>query len=111
MPCMLDRIETYGMRIQTMCNFFLNTIKGSSTDKQDVAGVDMNIILVGMFSATLGRNVHYASLKKFEQTLLHTFSTDIARNGRIVALTGYLVNFINENNALFGSFHIKIGCL
>ena len=33
--------------------------------------------------------------------MLYTFSTHITSDGRIITLTGYFINFINEYNALF----------
>ena len=63
MPCVLNGIKAYGMRIQTLCDFLFYTIKGSATDEQNVARVNMHIILIRMLTTALGGDIHYATLK------------------------------------------------
>ena len=76
-PDILHGVVTDDTGIQTVSNFLLDTIKGSSADKQNVTGVNGDILLIGVLTATLWRHVHRCSLKQFQQALLHTFSADI----------------------------------
>ena len=99
------------MSIQTLCYLTFNTIEGTTTDEQDVTGVNGNILLIRMLTATLGRNIYVRTLQQLQQALLHTFSTDITRNGRIICLTCYLIDLINKHNTTLCGFHIIISHL
>ena len=99
------------MRIQALSNLTLYTIESTTTDKQDVMGVYMDIFLIRMFTSTLWRYVNDSALQQFEKPLLYTLSTDIARNRRIVALTGYLVYLVDKDNASLCGLDIIVGHL
>ena len=64
-----------------------------------------------MFASALRRYVHHRTLEQLEQTLLHTLTAHVARDGGIIALTGNLINFINEYDTLFRSLHVIVGHL
>ena len=65
------------MGIQTLGNLLFNTIKCTTTYKEDVTGIYRNHLLVGMLASTLRRNVYHRTFKKFQQTLLNTFTANI----------------------------------
>ena len=71
----------------------------------------MDVILVGMLAASLGRHVDDASFEEFEHALLHALTADVARDGGVVALAGYLVYLVDEDNAALGGFDVEIGHL
>ena len=64
-----------------------------------------------VLSAALRRNRGNRALEYFKESLLHTFSGDISGDRYIFALFGDFVNFIDVNNAVFGTFHIFSRCL
>ena len=68
----------------------------------------MDIVLVRMLTSTLWWYIHHSTLQEFQQTLLHTFTTYIASNGRVIALTCYLINFINKDDTALSSFNFII---
>ena len=70
----------------------------------------MQELLLRMLAASLRRNIHDASLEKLEHGLLHALSRHVTRNGRIVALAGYLVNLVNEHDSPLGLCDIIV-CL
>ena len=66
---------------------------------------------MGMFSAPLRRNVGDRALQHLEQSLLHTFAGDIARNRGVFVFPADLVDLIDINNAGLSAFHIATGIL
>ena len=96
------------MSIHTLSDFFLYAVKSSATNEKNISGVHMNIILIGMFTPALGRDIHHRTFQQFQQTLLHTFSTHISRDRRIVAFTGDFIYLINEDNPSLGSLDIVV---
>ena len=68
------------MRIETLCNLFLNTVKRTATDKENMLGIHSNHFLVWMLASTLRRNIDNRAFEQFKQTLLHTLSAYITGN-------------------------------
>ena len=99
------------MGVHALCYLALNAVEGTAADEQDVACVDMCIVLVRMLAATLWRHVDHRSLKELEQALLHTLAANVACDARVVALACYLVDLVNEDNALLGSLDVVVGNL
>ena len=64
-----------------------------------------------MLTASLGGHVHYRAFQQLEQTLLNAFPTHVAGDGGIVALTGNLVDFVDEDDTTLCFRHIVIGHL
>ena len=99
------------MRVETLSYLALDAIEGTTADKQNILGIHMDVFLVGMLATALWRHIDHGTLKKFEQSLLHTLATHVARDARVIALAGYFIYFINEYDAPLRSSHIEIGYL
>ncbi len=82
--------------------------KRSAADEQDVARIDLNELLVRMLASALGRHIGDGPFDELEQRLLHPFARDVAGDGRAVALTADLVDFIDVDYATLGSLHIVV---
>ena len=111
MPGILHRVISYRMRVESLCYLALDAVEGTTTDKQDVLGVDMHIVLVRMLAAALWRYVDHGSLQEFEQALLYALTTDIACDAGVIAFACNLVNLIDEDNTPLGGGHIIVGYL
>ena len=61
-----------------------------------------------MLPTALRRYIGNRTLQNFEQRLLHAFSTDIARNGRILGASGNLVDLIHIDDTLLRLVNIPI---
>ena len=107
----LHRVITDHMRIHPLGYLLLDTIKCSSADEQDVTRVYMDVILIRMLASPLGRHIDHRTLQKFQQTLLYPFPAHVTRDGRIITLTGYLVDFVDKDNTPLSSLYIIIGYL
>ena len=99
------------MGIHTLSDLPLDTIEGTTADKQDVTCIHVDIVLVRVLTTTFGRHVHHRSFQQFQQTLLHTFTTHITGDRRVIALAGYLINLINEYDTTLCSLHIIVSHL
>ena len=52
--------------VAALSYFPLNAIKSATTDKQDILGIYMDIILIRMLAATLRRNIHHGTFQEFQ---------------------------------------------
>src|SRR2546422_11451909 len=66
---------------------------------------------MGMFSAPLRGNVGDRALQHLEQSLLHTFAGNIARNRGVFVLPADLVDLVDINDSGLSAFHIAAGIL
>ena len=55
------------MCIEALGYLLLYAIKSTTTDKEDISCIDMDIILIRVLSSSLWRNVDHCSFQKFQQ--------------------------------------------
>ena len=99
------------MCIEALGYLLLYAIKSTTTDKEDISCIHMDVILIRMLSSSLWRNIDHRSFQKFQQALLHTFTTYITGNRRIITLTCNLIYLINKDNTSFCCSNIIVGNL
>ena len=71
---------------EALLDVIFETFEGAATDEEDVRGVDLQEVLVGVLPTALWRDVGDAALDDLEEGLLDAFAGDIARDARVVAL-------------------------
>ena len=87
---------------------FIQAIKGTAADEQDVGGIDLDKLLLGVLAATVGRHVAHGALQDLQQRLLHTLAAHITGDGGILALAGDFVDLIDVDDTHLCLLHIKI---
>ena len=97
--------------VEPLGNLFLNTLECASADEEDVGSIDRYHLLLRVLAAAGGGYVDDAALKELEHGLLHAFSGDIAGDGGIVTLAGYLVYLVDEDDASLGPGHVIVSGL
>src|SRR3546814_18988433 len=83
-------------------------VEGAAHVEQDVGGVDLDEVLVGMLAAALGRHRGHRALDELEQRLLHHFAGHVAGDGRVVGLARALVYFAVLDDAGLGLFELVV---
>ena len=99
------------MGVQSARNAFVDTVEGTSANEEDVRRIDLYEFLVGVFASSLRRNVHDRAFEYLQQCLLYPFAGYVARDGWVVAFTGYLVYLVDEDDAPFGLRYVVVGSL
>jgi hypothetical protein len=89
----------------------VETLEGPPADKQDVLGVDLDVLLLWVLPTSLRGNVGHRPLDDLEQSLLHALAGDISGNGGVLALPRDLVDLIDVDNAVLGIDQIEVGRL
>ena len=103
--------KTDDLGVKAAGDVALDAVKGSARDEENVARVDLDKLLVGVLAATFGWNVHLGALKELEEGLLDSLARHIARDGRVVALAGNFVDFVDEDDSALGVSHVVVGGL
>ena len=83
----------------------------SAADEQDLAGVHLDVLLLGMLAAALRGDVGDGAFEHFQQGLLNAFAGDVAGDGDVVAGFADLVDFVDVDDAALGGFEIVVGVL
>ena len=103
--------KTDALLIQTLLDDLLDPVERTAADEENVLGIDLDELLMGMLAPSLGRNIGYRSLQDLEQRLLHSLARHIPGDGGVFALTGDLVDLIHIDDAALGQLDVKIGRL
>src|SRR4029077_17480811 len=82
--------------------------KRSAADEQDVGGIDLQELLLGMLAAPLWRHRGHGALHDLEQRLLHAFARYIAGDRRIVRLAADLVDLVDIEDAAVSALDIVV---
>ena len=90
---------------------FIQTSKGTATDEQDLGGINLQELLLRMFTTTLWRNGGNRTFDQLQQCLLYAFTRYVTSDGRVVGFTGDLVDLIDVNNPALGFLYVVIALL
>ena len=66
--------EADGISAHSFLNHFVEADESTTADEQNLAGVDLDAVLVRVLAATLGRHVGDGSLQHLQQGLLNALS-------------------------------------
>ena len=103
--------EADALLVHALFDDLLQTVKGTAADEEDVLGVHLDELLVGVLPAALGRHVGHSALYDLQQGLLHALTGDVPGDGSVLALAGDLVDFIHVDDAPLGPLHVEVGGL
>ena len=103
--------KPHGLRVHSLRDLTLYAIEGTAADEEDILGIDMNILLIGMLTSSLRRHVDHRSFKHLEQALLYAFSAHVTGDGGVLGFAGDLIDLIDEDNTSLGFGDIVISVL
>ena len=102
------RTEAHGFFIGSLFDDLIQPVKSAAADKQDIGGVHLDKLLVGVLAPALGRHIGHGTFQQLQQRLLHALAGYVPGDGCILALAGDLVDLIDVNNPLLGPLHIEV---
>ena len=105
------RHKTDGIAAHAFLHHVIEANEGSTTNEQDLARIDLDAVLIGMFAATLRRHIGHGALEHFQKGLLNAFSRHVACDRGIFAFASDFVDFIDIDDPSLGLLHIHIGFL
>ena len=91
--------------------FFSTPSNAPPQMKRMLRRIDLDEFLFGVLAPALGRHVDHRSFENLQQGLLHAFARNVARDRRVVALAGDLVDLVDEDDAPFGQLDVVVGRL
>ncbi len=108
--CLLRR-KTHGLGIHALRDLTLYTVESTSADKEDIFRIDLNHLLLGVLTSPLRRHVDNRAFQHLKQALLYAFSAHIARDRRVLGLTGNLIHLIEEDDTPLRFRYIVVSVL
>ena len=103
-------VESDALVANALFNDVFEAGERAAENEQDVGGVDLDEFLVRVLASTLGRDRGRRAFQNLQQRLLNTFAGDIARDRRVLALTGDLVDLVDVDNACLRPLDVEVGC-
>src|SRR5262249_17318874 len=89
----------------------LKARKRTTTDEEDVGGVDLQKLLLGVLAATLRRHGRDRPLHDLQQRLLHALARHVAGDGWVVRLAADLIDLVDVDDAALRSLDVVVGIL
>ena len=99
------------MGIEPLGDLALDAVESSAADEEDVLRIHVDVLLVGMLTPALRRDIDHRALEQLEQSLLHTLSAHVAGDAGIVALAGNFIYLIDKHDAAFSRLYVVVGHL
>ena len=92
-------IKADGAFAQALGDDLIEMDERAADDKEDVLGVDLDVLLVRMLATPFRRHVGDSPFHNFKEGLLHPFSGNIAGDGDVAAGLADLIDLIDIDNA------------
>ncbi len=101
--------EADGAFAQSPADDVVEADERAAADEQDVGRVHLDVLLLGMLAAALGRNVGDGAFEHFQQGLLYAFARHVAGDRDVLAGLADLVDFVDVEHPALGRFDVEIG--
>ena len=89
-------------------NDLVDAREGPAADEEDVGGVDLEALLLGVLAAALGRHVGDRALQDLQQRLLDPFAGYVPGDGHVLAFACDLVDLVDVDDAALGPWDVVI---
>ena len=101
-------VEADALAVGALLDDLLQTVEGAAADEQNVVGVHLDELLMGVLPAALRRHVGHGALQDLQQCLLHALAGHVPGDGGVLALAGDLVDLVHIDDAVLGQLHVEI---
>ena len=89
----------------------LDAVEGAAADEQDVGGIHLQELLMGVLASALGGHVGHGAFQDLQQCLLDTLARDVPGDGGVLALPGDLVDLVHVDDAPLSQLNVVVGGL
>src|SRR5881394_4080814 len=86
----------------------LESVERPAADEENVLGIDLDVFLLRVLAAALGRHARHRAFEDLEQRLLDAFARHVARDARVLRLAGDLVDLVDVDDAALGFGHVEV---
>ncbi len=101
--------ETDRSLAQPLADDVVQADERPAADEEDVRGVHLDVLLLGMLASALGRHVGHGAFEHLEQGLLHALAGNVAGDRDVLAGLADLVDFIDVEDAPLGGLDVEVG--
>ena len=100
--------EADHLAAEPLADDLLETDKRPAADEQDLAGVDLQVFLLGMLPAALRRDVGDGPFEELQERLLDPFARDVAGDRDVLARLADLVDLVDVNDPALGKLDVEV---
>ena len=103
--------KTDRLRVLSCLDRFLDPVKSTAADKQDICRIDLKEFLMWVLTTSLRRYVCNGSLEDLQKCLLNALTGYITGDGCVFGFSGDLVDLINIDDSVLCTFNVIVCCL
>ena len=100
--------EAHRGAVGTILNDLIESFESSTTDEEDILGIDLDQFLLGMLTSALRRYGCIGSLEDLQKSLLYAFTGYITGDRDILGLLGDLIDLIDVDDTNFSLLDIVV---
>ena len=104
-------VEADGALAEAFSDDFVEVDEGAPDDEEDVTGIDVDVLLVGVFAASLRRDVGDGAFDDLEEGLLDALTGDVAGDGDVAGGFADLVDLVDVDDARLSAGDVVVGGL
>ena len=94
---------------QPLADDLLEADERPAADEQDVGRVDLEVLLLGVLAAPLGRDVGDGPLEQLQEGLLDALARDVAGDRDVLAGLADLVDLVDVDDPALGGGDVEVG--
>ena len=83
--------------------------EGPAADEQDVGRVHLDVLLLGVLAAPLGRDVGHGPFEHLQERLLDPLAGDVAGDRDVVIRLADLVDLVDVDDPALGALQVEVG--
>ncbi len=104
-------VKANGRAVRAGFDDLIQTVEGAAANEENVGGIDLDHLLLGMLPPSLRRHVGHRTFYNFQQRLLHAFTGHISGDRSIFALSSDFIHLVDVNNSALRQINVKIRSL
>ena len=90
-------------------NDVFHTDERPTADEENLRGVHLDVLLFGMLTTALRRNVRHRAFEHFQQRLLNALARHVPRDTHVLRRPADLVDFVDVDDAALRRLAVVVG--
>src|SRR5439155_2471415 len=102
------RAEADGFAADAAGDDVVQPDEGAAADEQNITGIDLDVLLLGVLAAALRRDVADRPFEHLQEGLLYAFARHVAGDRNVLTGLGDLIDLVDVDDAALGRLDVEV---